>query len=187
MASPTACLVYLGIRQWRGAGEPPDFGTLAVSRRNLFVQGLLVTIPNPKSLIFIAARPLGLQFTYIVPTFLAITSTVAATWAMIAGQASGLMQRQHAFQSVLRTGGGLMIIAAAAEASRPCDFSPFPNPTPNGSDCRLRGIPHLIMVVEVSHLFFKMPTYCCLCTAFPWIAQDAGSVLRPARAHVLRF
>lgn len=120
-----AYLVYLGIRQWRSASEPPEFGTLAVSRRNLFVQGLLVTIPNPKSLIFIAAflpqfidaaRPLGLQFSYIVPTFLAITFTVAAIWALIAGQASGLLQRQHAMQSVLRTGGGLMIIAGAGLA-----------------------------------------------------------------------
>ena len=73
-----AYLVYLGIKQWRSASEPQDFDTLLVSKTNLFVQGLIVTIPNPKSLIFIAAflpqfidaaRPLGLQFTLIVPHF----------------------------------------------------------------------------------------------------------------------
>jgi threonine/homoserine/homoserine lactone efflux protein len=70
-------LVYLGIKQWRSASEPLAFDTSSVSKTNLFVQGLVITIPNPKSLIFIAAflpqfidaaRPLGLQFIFIVPT-----------------------------------------------------------------------------------------------------------------------
>ena len=115
-----AYLVYLGIKQWRSASEPQDFDTLPVSRTNLFVQGLIVTIPNPKSLIFIAAflpqfidaaRPLGLQFTLIVPTFLLITFTVTAVWALIAGKVRGFLQSRRASQSVLRTAGGLMILA----------------------------------------------------------------------------
>lgn len=117
-----AYLVYLGIKQWRGASEPLAFDTSSVSKKNLFVQGLVITIPNPKSLIFIAAflpqfidakRPLGTQFTFIVPTFLVITFTVTSVWAVVAGKASGFLQRQRAFQSVLRTAGGLMIIAGA--------------------------------------------------------------------------
>jgi len=64
-----AYLVYLGVKQWRSAGEPLVFDASSVSRTNLFVQGLVITIPNPKSLIFIAAflpqfidasRPLGI-------------------------------------------------------------------------------------------------------------------------------
>jgi threonine/homoserine/homoserine lactone efflux protein len=113
-------LVYLGIRQWRSASEPLEFETSSVSKTNLFVQGLVITIPNPKSLIFIAAflpqfidvtRPLGLQFAFIVPTFLVITFSVTSVWALVAGNVSGFLRRQRAFKSVLRTAGGLMIAA----------------------------------------------------------------------------
>ena len=120
-----AYLVYLGIKQWRSASEPLAVDTSSVSKTNLFVQGLVITIPNPKSLIFIAAflpqfidaaRPLGLQFSFIVPTFLAITFTVTSVWALIAGNVRGFLQRQRAFQSVLRTAGGLMVIAGVGLA-----------------------------------------------------------------------
>jgi homoserine/homoserine lactone efflux protein len=120
-----AYLVYLGIKQWRSAGEPLEIDTSAVTKTNLFVQGVVVTIPNPKSLIFIAAflpqfldaaRPLGLQFAFIGPTFLVITFTVTLVWALIAGKVSGFLQGQRAFKSVLRTAGGLMIIAGAGLA-----------------------------------------------------------------------
>jgi len=115
-----AYLVYLGIKQWRSASEPLEFDTSSVSKTNLFVQGLVITIPNPKSLIFIAAflpqfidaeRPLGIQFAFIVPTFLVITYTVTSVWALIAGNVREFLRNQRAFQSVLRTAGGLMIIA----------------------------------------------------------------------------
>jgi homoserine/homoserine lactone efflux protein len=93
-----AYLVYLGIKQWQSAGIPLEVDTSSVSKTNLFVQGLVVTIPNPKSLIFIAAfvpqfidaaRPLRLQFIFIVPTFLVITFSVTSVWALVAGKASG--------------------------------------------------------------------------------------------------
>ena len=115
-------LVYLGIKQWRNANQPLEFGTVSVSKTNLFVQGLVITIPNPKSLIFISAflpqfivtaRPIWLQFIFIVPTFLLITFTVTSVWALVAGKVSGFLQGRRAFQSVLRTAGGLMIIAGA--------------------------------------------------------------------------
>ena len=114
-----AYLVYLGIRQWRSAGEPLDLASSA-SKSNLMLQGMVITIPNPKSLIFIAAflpqfidaaRPLGIQFAFIVPTFLVITFTVTSAWALAAGKAREILQRQQAFQSVLKTAGGMMIIA----------------------------------------------------------------------------
>lgn len=119
-------LVYLGIKQWRSAGEPLDVDTLSVSKKNLFIQGLVITIPNPKSLIFIAAflpqfintaQPLGIQFALIVPTFLAITFTVTSTWAFAAGSVRGLFQRQRAFQTASRAAGGLMIMAGMGLAA----------------------------------------------------------------------
>lgn len=118
-------LVYLGIKQWRSASDPLEFEASSVSKKNLLVQGLVITIPNPKSLIFIAAflpqfidasRPLGLQFAIIVPTFLFITFTVTSIWALVAGKVRIFLQGQRAFQSVLRAAGGLMIIAGASLA-----------------------------------------------------------------------
>lgn len=110
----------LGIKQWQNAGDPPMLDTSSISKTNLFVQGIVVTIPNPKSLIFIAAflpqfidtaHPIGLQLAFIVPTFLVITFTVTSVWAFVAGRVRIFLQSQRAFQSVLRTAGGLMIIA----------------------------------------------------------------------------
>jgi len=115
-----AYLVYLGIKQWRGANAPLAINTSEVSKKNLFVQGFVVTIPNPKSLIFIAAflpqfidvtRPVALQFALIVPTFLLITFTVTSIWALAAGSARGFLQSRRAVKAVSRTTGGLMVLA----------------------------------------------------------------------------
>lgn len=115
-----AYLVYLGIKQWRSASEPLNFDASDVSKKNLLVQGLIITIPNPKSLVFIAAflpqfidatRPLGLQFTLIVPTFLLITFTITSIWALVAGSAREFFRGKRAFRAVSRTAGGLMIVA----------------------------------------------------------------------------
>jgi homoserine/homoserine lactone efflux protein len=119
-------LVYLGIKQWQSADAPLKIDDTPESNAKLFVQGITVTIPNPKSLIFIAAflpqfidttRPLGIQFAYIVPTFLIITFVVTSIWALIAGKASELLQSKKAVKSALQGAGGLMIIAGVALAS----------------------------------------------------------------------
>ncbi len=120
-----AYLVYLGIKQWRSASKPLEFDTSSASKTNLFVQGLIITIPNPKSLIFIAAflpqfidasRPAGLQFAFIVPTFLVITFAVTSVWALIAGNVRGYLRNHRVFQAVLRTAGGMMILAGVGLA-----------------------------------------------------------------------
>jgi len=115
-----AYLVYLGIKLWRSAGEPVTFESSEASKGNLFVQGLVTTIPNPKSLIFIAAflpqfvdatRPAGMQFAIIMSTFLIITFAVTSVWALLAGNARGYLNQKRLFQSAIRTTGGLMIVA----------------------------------------------------------------------------
>lgn len=120
-----AYLVYLGVRQWQTAAAPLTFEPAKVSRTGLFVQGLVVTIPNPKSLIFIAAflpqfmdasRPPGPQFALIVPTFLVITFCVTSIWAIAAGRAGHLFRQQKALPSLFRAAGGLMILAGAGLA-----------------------------------------------------------------------
>lgn len=120
-----AYLIYLGVKQWRSADSPLALEAPVTSDTKLFAQGLTVTILNPKSLIFIAAflpqfidasRPLGLQFAFIVPTFLMIAFVITSMWALAAGKASGLLQSKKAVQSALRGAGGLMILAGVGLA-----------------------------------------------------------------------
>lgn len=119
-------LVYLGVKQWRSAKNPLEFDTKSVSKKNHFFQGVIVTIFNPKSLIFIAAflpqfintaNPIGIQFATIVPTFLIITFTVTSVWAIVAGKGSKFLKSQRAYQSVSRASGGLMIAAGMGLAA----------------------------------------------------------------------
>lgn len=119
-------LIYLGIKQWRSANEPMNLEASSVSKKNLFFQGLVITIPNPKSLIFIAAflpqfintaNPIGLQFVIIVPTFLLITFTVTSIWALVAGKGSKFLRSNKALKVVSRTSGGLMVAAGLGLAA----------------------------------------------------------------------
>jgi homoserine/homoserine lactone efflux protein len=118
-------LVYLGIKQWRNAAAPIELNRSQVSRANLFFQGTVVTIFNPKSLIFIAAflpqfidtgRPFGMQFALIVPTFLVITFCITSIWAIAAGNAIRLLKSGLPLKPVFRVAGGLMILAGAGLA-----------------------------------------------------------------------
>lgn len=121
-----AYLIYLGVKQWKGANKPLEPSTSNMSKKNIFAQGVVVTIFNPKSLVFIAAflpqfidisRPLALQFIIIVPTFLVITFTVTSVWAITAGSARRFLKSQRVVKAVSRTSGGLMIIAGMGLAA----------------------------------------------------------------------
>jgi threonine/homoserine/homoserine lactone efflux protein len=120
-----AYLVYLGIKQWRSVNKPLEFDISSVSKMRVFVQGLITTVLNPKSLIFIAAflpqfideaRPFGIQFILIVPTFLVITFAVTSVWALVAGKLREFLKSQRALKSISRTSGGLMIVAGVGLA-----------------------------------------------------------------------
>lgn len=115
-----AYLVYLGVKQWKSTSGGYALEASPTSGGKLFVQGLVVTIPNPKSLIFIAAflpqfidttQPVFPQFALIVPTFLLIAFVVTACWALAAGQARRFLLSAQMRRSVNRTSGGLMITA----------------------------------------------------------------------------
>ena len=119
-------LIYLGVKQWRSAGDPLELDTKSVSKMNLFFQGVVVTILNPKSLIFIAAflpqfidtaKSIGVQFAVIVPTFLLIAFSVTSVWALVAGKGSEFLRSRRAFRSVSRVAGGLMIAAGLGLAA----------------------------------------------------------------------
>jgi threonine/homoserine/homoserine lactone efflux protein len=119
-------LVYLGVKQWRSANNPLKIEKSTISKKNLFLQGLVITIFNPKSLIFIAAflpqfintaNPIGLQFVIIVPTFLVITFSITSVWALAAGKSRKFFRSPRALQTVSRTSGGLMVAAGVGLAA----------------------------------------------------------------------
>jgi len=124
-----AYLLYLGIKQWRAAPEDPnEFQTAnaPTSRWKLFLQGLVVTIPNPKSLLFLAAffpqfinpaQPLLPQAAILLPSFLFITFVFTAIWALGAAQLRGLFQSRKRIILRNRITGGLMVAAAAGLAA----------------------------------------------------------------------
>lgn len=123
-------LIYVAAKVWAGARKRTGPQAVPVQTTGLFLQGLLVTIPNPKSLIFIAAfvpqfvdaeRPLASQYAILVPTFLAITFAVTSCWAILSGMLAPRLRSGRSFGAVLRIASVLialsgvgMILARAA-------------------------------------------------------------------------
>ena len=114
-----AYLLYLGIQLWR---QPVETASVpAVSRRrSLFLQGLVVTVANPKSMFFLAAffpqfvnpaAPPALQFTVLGITFLGITYIFTALWAVVAGRARHVLRTRSGILLRNRISGSLMICA----------------------------------------------------------------------------
>jgi len=115
-----AYLVYLGVKTWRQpvTVDATDDALPASNGRSLFLQGLIVTIPNPKSLIFLAAflpqfiDPAAdpvLQAGVIGVTFLVIAFVFTAFWALIADRARRLFRSPRAARLRNRVTGGLFI------------------------------------------------------------------------------
>lgn len=88
-----AYLIYLGIQQWRAPALEAGTAAPAVSSKTLFAQGFLVTIANPKSLIFLAAffpqfvdpaAPWLPQMLLLGATFVVIGFVFTAAWGFAA-------------------------------------------------------------------------------------------------------
>ena len=113
-----AYLAYMGIKAWRAPVEDGDAPTPAGNGRSLFLQGLIVTLPNPKSLIFFAAffpqfvdpaaDPL-VQSSLIGVTFLIIAFVFTAVWALAADLARRLFHGPRAARLRNRLTGSLFI------------------------------------------------------------------------------
>lgn len=110
-------LVWLGVAQWRAA--PVDLtraGPEPRSARAIYTRALLVSLTNPKTLLFYGAffpqfmdpsRGIGAQLALLSATFLLIAVTVDAGWALAAGQARGLLAARGRLRN--RISGGLLI------------------------------------------------------------------------------
>ncbi len=111
-----AYLVWLGIQQWRAPAEP--IGIRTADGKSLLAQGFLVTIANPKSLVFLAAffpqfvdpgRPLGPQLVILGITFLVIGFVFTALWAVAAGWTRGWFRNRRRLLLRNRISGSLLI------------------------------------------------------------------------------
>jgi len=119
-----AYLLWLGVRQWRA--PPIDLTRTRPqprSPRAIMLRGFLVSLTNPKTLLFYGAffpqfisidRPLGPQVALLCATFLVIATVLDGAWALLAGRARGLLAARPRLRN--RMSGGLLIGAGVGLA-----------------------------------------------------------------------
>ena len=119
-----AYLICLGIAQWRA--HPVDLTQTRPepkSARAIFMRAFLVSLTNPKTLLFYGAffpqfvsmdRNLGSQIALLSATFLVVAVVVDAGWAFVGGRVRGLLASRGRLRN--RLSGGVLIGAGAALA-----------------------------------------------------------------------
>jgi threonine/homoserine/homoserine lactone efflux protein len=119
-----AYLIWLGLRQWRA--PPVDLTRTRPqprSARAIVVRGFLVSLTNPKTLLFYGAffpqfisidRPLGPQVALLCATFLVIATVLDGAWALLAGRARGVLAARPRLRN--RLSGGMLIGAGVGLA-----------------------------------------------------------------------
>ena len=119
-----AYLVYLGLEALRApAANLGAAKSEPKSARAIYLKGLLVSLTNPKTLLFfgaflpqfVDAKGDALsQLALLSLTFLVVAMSVDTAWALVAGRARPLLV--HAGRWTNRVTGGVLITAAAALA-----------------------------------------------------------------------
>ena len=122
-----AYLVWIGVHKWRAAPEPLGEGEVrAHSRRQLYAQGLLVNLTNPKAIVFIAAlvpqfvvpeQPQWPQFAVIGATMVGVDVVVMSCYALLATRFRPLLRNPHLLRLQNRVFGGLFVGAGAILAA----------------------------------------------------------------------
>jgi homoserine/homoserine lactone efflux protein len=119
-----AYLIWLGVRQWRA--PPVDLTRTRPqprSTRAIVVRGFLVSLTNPKTLLFYGAffpqfisldRPLGPQVALLCATFVVIATLLDGGWALLAGRARGVLAARPRLRN--RLSGGMLIGAGVGLA-----------------------------------------------------------------------
>jgi homoserine/homoserine lactone efflux protein len=117
-------LMWLGIQQWRAM--PVDLTRTVPepkSRCAIFLRALLVSLTNPKTLVFYGAffpqfldtgAAPGPQVVVLSLTFLAIAILIDGSWALVAGRARTLLASHGRLRN--RVSGGLLIGAGVGLA-----------------------------------------------------------------------
>lgn len=119
-----AYLVYLGIQAWRAPAA--DLGAttaLSGSLREMFLRGFVVSLTNPKTLLFYsaflpqfvvpAADPTA-QLTLLAITFLAIAAGLDSVWALAASRARMVLSVSGRLLN--RVTGGIFLTGAVGLA-----------------------------------------------------------------------
>ncbi|MCX7383473.1 MAG: LysE family translocator [Alphaproteobacteria bacterium] len=119
-----AYLLWIGVRQWMAA--PVDLTLVQPDRkpvREIFLRGALVSMTNPKTLVFYGAffpqfitadAAIGPQLALLCGTFLAIAILLDGAWAIAAGRARGFLARRGRLRN--RLAGGLLMGAGVGLA-----------------------------------------------------------------------
>lgn len=111
-----AYLLMLGIRLWRAAPvDLAEIGAQPRSARRIFLRAFLVSLTNPKVLLFYGAffpqfmtgGAAASQLLLLAVTFLAVALVVDSLWATLAGRARFLLARRGRLRN--RLSGGLLI------------------------------------------------------------------------------
>jgi homoserine/homoserine lactone efflux protein len=121
-----AYLLWLGVGYWRAKAEAlPSRATARIATSRLFWQGFLVSLTNPKTLLFYAAflpqfvdanAPLVPQLLLLSITFLVIAVTLDSTWCLLAGQARSLLRTERLMRLRNRVTGSLLIASGVGLA-----------------------------------------------------------------------
>lgn len=113
-----AYLVFLGVQHWRApaidlAATPPQ----PKSARAIYARGLLVSLTNPKTLLFYSAffpqfitagdARMGGQVLVLSVTFLCVAVAIDGGWAVLASRARGVLRGRGRLRQ--RLSGGLLI------------------------------------------------------------------------------
>ncbi|SES78709.1 LysE family translocator [Oceanicella actignis] len=122
-----AYLLWLGLRMWRAAPQMALGLTTASPKapRRMFRDAFLVTLFNPKALVFFVAfvpqfidptRPFAPQCAILIATFATLGFVNVVIWGLAAGALRERMTRPGAMRALGRTGGGLLAGAGALAA-----------------------------------------------------------------------
>ena len=117
-------LLWLGVRQWRApAIDLARTGAQPRSGRTIVLRGFLVSLTNPKTLLFYGAffpqfmtsERSGGELLLLGGTFLALAILLDSLWAILAGRARFLLARRGKLRN--RLSGGLLIGAGLGLAA----------------------------------------------------------------------
>lgn len=123
-------LIYLGARQWRGAGKTAPAKASHRSARaaanepaQLFREGLLVALTNPKSIIFFTAlfpqfirtdAPIMPQFFVLTLTFVGCALLAHGTYILLARSAGARLGAGRPVRMLQRASGALFVSLGVA-------------------------------------------------------------------------
>lgn len=113
-----AYLVYLGVRLWAEDVQPPMATTKPMSAPEVYLRGFLVSLANPKTLLFYAAllpqfissaADPKMQLLILSGTFLMIATGLDSVWALMAARVRRLVTGKMRLTNRV---AGVLLIAA---------------------------------------------------------------------------